>query len=447
MFQRDIVGYLNRWHGSRFRKPLLLRGARQCGKTSAVRLFAGGIPGYMEVNLEAPGEKDLFRRGLSVRDLLSVLKLSRGIAAPTTESILFIDEIQESPDAINYLRFLAEEIPELAVIASGSLLELYLADMRQEFPVGRLEHAFMYPVSFEEYLRAIGRDDMLEIIDEVPIPPYSIPVIYREYVNYSILGGMPEILRAKLAGAELEDLTTIYSSLMISFLDDVPKYASNRTMAEVIRHCLETAPSETGNRITYAGFGGSSYRSREVGEAFRMLEKAMLIHLAYASGSVDPPIRENRRKSPKLLFIDSGLLMHLLGAQWENLGIDDLNSAFRGALAEQCIGQSIAAARRTDFPSLRFWARDKRGSSAEVDFLIQHAERVIPVEVKSGATGRLRSIHRFFEDSDQDIAVRFYNGGVKVDTLKTQSGREFRLLNLPHFLVDRLHEYLDWLIG
>lgn len=446
MFGRDLVDYMKKWFFSDRRKPLLVRGARQSGKTSAVRIFAGEMPGYMEFNLEAPGEKDIFKRGIAAKELVSALRLSKGSTAPISESLLFIDEIQECPEAIKYLRSLSEEVPGLAVIASGSLLELYLSRSSMEFPVGRVEHAFMYPVSFKEYLSALGRDDMIEELMKIPVPYYSIPVIYREYVNYSILGGMPEVLEARLAGAELAELGTIYSSLMISFLDDVPKYASNRTMSEVIRHCLETAPLETGNRITFAGFGGTSYRSREVGEAIRMLERAMLIHLVYASGSMEPPIKENRRKSPKLLFIDSGILLHALGAQWKEIGIEDLNASFRGSLAEQCVGQSFVARHREGFPALRFWARDKRGSSAEVDFLLQHRERVIPVEVKSVVTGKLRSLHRFIEDSDQDLAVRFYSGDIKIDDLRTQSGKQFRLLNLPHFLAGQLHRYLDWVI-
>ncbi|MBD3278460.1 MAG: AAA family ATPase [Candidatus Aegiribacteria sp.] len=446
MFSRDIVNCLKKWYGSDNRKPILIRGVRQCGKTSAVRLFADGNPGYMEINLEAPGEKDVFRRNLKSRELLSAIRLSKGVTAPLDRSILFIDEIQACPEAIKYLRYLFEDVPELAVIASGSLLELYLANESIQFPVGRVEHAFMYPVTFREFLRASAREDMIDELNNVPVPSYAVPVLYKAYVDYAILGGMPEVLNAKLEGAELEELSTVYSSLMISFLDDIPKYASNRTMSEVIRHCLESAPSETGNRITYAGFGGSSYRSREAGEAIRTLEKAMLLHLVHASGSMKPPIRENRRKSPKLLFVDSGLLMHLMGAHWETIGTEDLNSAFRGILAEQCIGQAIAANHRDRFPALRFWARDKRGSSAEVDFLLQQGDRLIPVEVKSGATGRLRSVHRFMEDSKQDIAVRFYSGEVRVDSLRTQSGREFTLFNLPHFLVGQLHEYLDWLI-
>ena len=446
MFPRKIVEYMEKWINGTKRKPLLLRGARQTGKTSAVRLFAGSMPGYLEVNLEAPGEKAVFERMLPVRDLVSALRLSRGITAPLQESLLFLDEIQMSPSAIRYLRFLQEEVPELPVIASGSLLEVYLSRSGMEFPVGRVEHSFMYPVTFKEYLTASGRSDMLEMINTIPMQEYAVPPIYREYVKYAFLGGMPEIVQARLNGAEAEDLGTLYSSLLISFLDDVPKYASSRMMSDVLRHCLETAPPEVGSRITFVGFGGSSYRSREVGEAFRTLEKAMLIYLLLPTGSTSPPVRLNRRKSPKLLFLDSGLLVHSLGTQWEEMDFEDLNSSFRGALAEQCVGQALLADQMNSMPSLSFWARSKRGSNSEVDFMIQHRGKLVPIEVKSGATGKLRSLHRFVEDSDQELTVRFYGGKVQIDNLRTPSGKEFRLLNLPHFLASELPRYLDWII-
>ena len=446
MFQRKIVEHMEKWIRSTGRKPLLLRGARQTGKTSAVRLFAGDIPGYLEVNLEAPGERTVFERKLPVRDLVSALRLSKGVTASLEESLLFIDEIQTSSSAIGYLRYLHEEVPELPVIASGSLLEVHLSRTGMEFPVGRVEHCFMYPVTFKEYLAASGRSDILEAVNTVPIQEYAVPPVYHEYVKYVLLGGMPEIVNARLNGAEAEDLGTIYSSLLISFLDDVPKYASNRMMSEVLRHCIETAPPEIGNRITFAGFGGSSYRSREVGEAFRTLERAMLLYLLHTAGSTSLPIRLNRRKSPKLLFLDSGLLVHSLGVHWEDMDFEDLNSSFRGMLAEQCIDQALMAEQMNSMPSLSFWARSKRGSSSEVDLLIQHRGRLVPIEVKSGATGRLRSLQRFIEDSGQDLAVRFYGGQLQVDELQTLSGKKFRLLNLPHFLASDLPRYLDWVI-
>ncbi len=442
MFPRDVTMYMGKWLRGVRRKPMLLRGARQTGKTSAVRLFAGKLPGFIELNMEAPREKLVFEQQLPVRDLLKSIRLSRSKTAPLEESLLFIDEIQACPSAINYLRLFYEELPELPVIASGSLLEVYLRRSGIEFPVGRVEHCFMHPLSFREYIRASQKKEMLILMDTIPLPDYAFPVIYREFVKFALSGGMPEIVQAAVEGMEIDAMGSLYSSLLISFLDDVPKYASNRTMAEVIRHCLETAPAETGSRIKFAGFGNSSYKSREVSEAMKTLQRAMLLSLIYPTGEVTPPPRPNLKKSPKLFFLDSGLLAYSLGAQWSEAGTEDLNSAFNGVLAEQCVAQALMKSNNT----LQFWARDSRGSSAEVDFLVQHREKMIPVEVKSGATGRLRSLHRYIEDCPHKYAVRFSGGPVRVDLLRTPAGREYKLMSLPHFLAGDLHQYLNWFI-
>ncbi|MCK5131016.1 MAG: ATP-binding protein [Candidatus Sabulitectum sp.] len=442
MFPRNITGYMEEWFKGVRRKPMLLRGARQTGKTSAVRLFAGKLPGYIELNMEAPREKSVFEQQLPVRDLVKSIRLSRGKTASLEESLLFIDEIQACPSAIGYLRLLYEEVPELAVIASGSLLEVYLLKSGIEFPVGRVTHCYMHPLSFREYLRVFQKEDMLDLLGTIPLPDYAFPAIYREFVKFALSGGMPEIVQAAVDRKESGSVSNLYSSLLTSFLDDVPKYASNRTMAEVIRHCLEVAPAETGSRIKFAGFGNSSYRSREVSEAMKTLQRAMLLSLTYPTGEVIPPPRPNLRKSPKLFYLDSGLLAYSLGAQWSEIGTEDLNSAFNGALAEQCVAQALMKSNVT----LQFWARDSRGSSAEVDFVVQHKEKMIPVEVKSGATGRLRSLHRYIEDCPHQYAVRFCGGPVRVDLLCTPAGKEYKLMNLPHFLAGDLHYYLNWLI-
>ncbi len=445
MFKRSILDQFEKWKAGSHRKPLLLRGARQTGKTSAVRLFASDLPGYMELNLEAPGEKSVFERKLPVRDLISAIRLSKGNTSPLRESLLFIDEIQACASALQYLRLIYEEVPELPVIASGSLFEVYLSGSGIEFPVGRVEHCFMHPVTFREYLQAFQRYDILEEMDKLPFKDYAFPSIYSEFVRYTLLGGMPEIVQALLEGNEPDSLGGIYSSLFISFLDDVPKYAPNRTMAEILRHCLETVPAETGKRITFAGFGGSGYRSREVSQALKTLQRALLLHLVYPTGQVEPPPVTNMRKAPKLFFVDSGLLASTLNVQWSEMGTGDLNSSFRGVLAEQIVAQSLLSLHIHTIPKLQFWARNKRGSSAEVDFVIQHSGKLIPIEVKSGSTGKLRSLHRFMEDCNHDVAVRFYGGPVRIDLQNTPNGKKFRLLSLPHFLAENIDSYINWI--
>lgn len=189
MFPRDITSYMAKWFMEPGRKPMLLRGARQTGKTSAVRLFAGKLPGYIELNMEALLEKSVFEQQLPIRDLLNSIRLSHGCTAPLEESLLFIDEIQACPSAIGYLRLFYEQVPELAVIASGSFLEVYLLKSGIEFPVGRVTHCYMHPLSFREYLLAFQKKDMLDLMDVVPLPDYAFPVIYREFVKFALAGG------------------------------------------------------------------------------------------------------------------------------------------------------------------------------------------------------------------------------------------------------------------
>ncbi|NOQ23595.1 MAG: DUF4143 domain-containing protein [Candidatus Aegiribacteria sp.] len=153
-------------------------------------------------------------------------------------------------------------------------------------------------------------------------------------------------------------------------------------MAEILRHCLENTPAETGNRITFNGFGASGYGSREVSQAMKTLQRALLLHLVYPTGEVEPPPVTNVRKSHKLFFVDSGLLASALNVQWSEMGSEDLNASFRGVLAEQAIAQSLLSLHNHAVPKLQFWARNKRGSSAEVDFVVQHSGKLIPIEVR-----------------------------------------------------------------
>ena len=447
MFSRNILNILEMWSVSRDRKPLVLRGARQVGKTVAVELFARGFDGFVSVNLDAPGEGDIFRRGLPVEDVFQAICLRQRARADSGRMLLFLDEIQSCPEAVESLRYFHEKLPDVYVIAAGSLLEIALHERHISFPVGRVEHLFMYPLSFEEFLNATKAQEALELVKTVPFPDYAHDAILQQFHRYVLIGGMPEIVARYSETQDITGLSSIYNSLLTSFEDDIAKYARNPTAATVLRHCIEAAPFQAGARIKFAGFGQSNYRSREVGEALRTLQRAMLIYLLYPSSSVEPPITPNMKKSPRLQFLDTGLLNYYAGLQNQVLQHKDLHAFYRGLLAEHIVGQELICLDPNTRKKHCFWTREKTQSAAEVDFLLLHGSNVIPVEVKAGKAGTLRSLHQFIDGSTCRHAVRLYSGQLCLQQTRTTAGAPFELLNMPYFLTPQIHEYIDWMMS
>jgi len=346
------------------------------------------------------------------------------------------------------MRHFYESARDIHVIGAGSLLEIMIRDEQKSFPVGRIEYLFMYPLTFEEYLAAIGAEQALEFYNTVPLPDLAFTALRAHFHRYALLGGMPEIVNVYLQREDIATLAIVYQGLLTSYLDDVSKYARNATMAEVIRHVVEAAPLEAGKRIKFDGFGQSKYKSREVGEALRTLERAMLVYLQYPTSTTEPPILPNKRKSPKLQFLDTGLINYYVGLQEQFFKHEDLSSIYRGILAEHLTGQELLASDPTRQSKLSFWTREKRQSRAEVDFLVQHGEYVIPVEVKSGTTGTLRSLHEFVDRAPHPYAVRVFGNALNLNlNASTRSGRSYRLLNLPHFLTGKIQDYLRWFLA
>lgn len=445
MYPRTIISNLKSWVNEKQRKPLIIRGARQVGKTVAVRLFGSTFNNYIELNLDRERDSALFQKGLSAKELLSAAFLYKNIAPRENESVLlFIDEIQNSPEAFNLLRFFYEDLPEVPVIAAGSLLEAVIGRKHFNVPVGRVQYHYMYPISFSEFLQATGKGELAKIFESVPCPEFAIEQIKKEFHFYAMIGGMPEIVAEFARSGNISALNGIYSDLMRAYQDDVPKYATNDTQAAVLRHFIEAAPLEAGRRIAFAGFGRSNYRSREAGEALRVLERAMLLYLCYPTTSVTPPAIPDLRKSPRLQFLDTGLLNYVAGIQPQFIGIRDLNDAHRGILSEHLVGQELIALGATDLRKPLFWVRENPQSNAQVDFLIPWKGRLLPVEVKSGTTGTLRSLHQFMDASTHDLAVRLWAGKREVIETKTIAGKPFRLLNLPYCFAGKIQEYAEW---
>lgn len=444
MFNRNILTELIEWKKSDTRKPLVLRGARQVGKTTIVEMFAKNYEQYIYLNLEQIADSNPFKNYQDINQLVEqIFFLQDKDIEKLSVTLLFIDEIQEVPEALNILRYFYEKLPELHVIAAGSLLETAIKG-NVRIPVGRVEYKVVRPFSFDEFLQATGDKSVLEQFRKIPMNDYAHDKIINLFHTYTLIGGMPAVINHYLTHKNLTALRNIYESLIISYVNDVDKYGRTNNLIQVIRHVINTSYFEAGSRIKFNGFGNSKYGSKEVGEALKTLEKVMLLHLVYPTTNTSVPIVPDYKKSPRLQVLDTGMMNHFAGLQKEIIGTDDLDNVYQGKIAEHIVGQELLAARFNVLNNLHFWIRQKSDANAEVDFVIPYDGLIIPVEVKSGASGRLRSLHLFMDSAPHNLAVRLYNGNVKVDHLTSLTGKEYLLINLPYYLSAHIEKYLNW---
>jgi predicted AAA+ superfamily ATPase len=442
MFNRDIIQELSKWADRSNRKPLVLRGARQVGKTTAVKMFSKGFDQYIYLNLEKSEEREIFNREYPFKDLLTTLFLYAGKKRTGGKTLLFIDEIQSSPKAIALLRYFYEEAKDLYVIAAGSLLESIL-DRKISFPVGRVEFMAVRPFSFCEFLNA-NNSQLAEALKQPAVPDFLHNQFTSWFKKYTTIGGMPEVVKEYVeTNEDITALDTVYNSLITSYIDDVEKYAGSPAQIPYIRHVIANAFREGGKKITFEKFGDSSYRSREMKEAFRVVEKTMLIHLVHPCTSVELPVAPVIKKKPRLHILDTGLINHSLQIMGTLVFDKNINDAHRGIIAEHIVGQELLASKSSIMNRLNFWTREKAESSAEVDYILPYKGNIIPIEVKAGAIGKLRSLLRFMDEAPHSIAVRVYQGEYLVQHAKTIAGKEFTLLNLPFYMIHRIERELD----
>ena len=446
MFYRDIINELVAWSNKANRKPLVLRGARQVGKTTCVNLFSQSFEQYIYLNLELSEDRALFQQDYNISEFLEALFFLKNKQKNLQKTLIFIDEIQAEPKAVAMLRYLYEQAPEYYVIAAGSLLESVL-DKKISFPVGRIEYLRLYPVSFKEFLYAMGEQQAITLLEQIPCPAFAHDKLLKLFHKYTLIGGMPEIIQHYAVHRDLTSLSSLYESLLVAYLDDVEKYANNEKHSRVIRHIIQTAFHFAGERIKMVGFGNSNYPSREISEAMQLLEKSFMLQRIYPTTATELPLIPDLKKSPRLQLLDTGLVNYFSGIQQEIFGTKDLNILYKGRITEHIVGQEIQAQSHLLLNKLFFWVRQKNQSNAEVDFVIQQGNKIIPIEVKSGATGRLRSLHQFVERTNHPFAVRLYAGKLTKEKAKTIAGIEFQLLNLPYYLAGELDQYLEWFIA
>lgn len=444
MFKRNIITELEIWLANEDRKPLVLRGARQVGKTTIINQFAKRFEQYIYLNLELSDDRLPFEQFTTIELLVqNLFFIKNKILSKKENTLIFIDEIQEVPEALNILRYFYESERTIAVIAAGSLLET-LFNKNISFPVGRVEYKVLRPVSFTEFLDAINEKSALEYLEQVPAPQFTHPKLLQLFHTYALIGGMPEVVKNYSANKDLTALKSIYESLIIAYMDDVEKYASADSQVQYIRHAIRASFSQAGKRIKFEKFGNSSYRSRDMSEALRTLENALLLQLVYPCTDVQLPLLPDHKKSPRLQVLDTGLLNYFTGIQKEILGTADLNKVYQGTMIEHLVGQELLASQFGALSSLNFWIREKSTSSAEVDYIWPFEGKLIPIEVKSGAEGKLKSLHLYMDLVPHQMAIRFYAGEISITQAVTPEGKKYQLLNLPYYLVSQTDRYLQW---
>ncbi|HOE81952.1 MAG TPA: DUF4143 domain-containing protein [Myxococcota bacterium] len=389
--RRFIDEQLDRWVHAQHRKPLIVRGARQVGKTWSIHaLGARKFAETVTVDLERHTNwHQIFEGDLDAKRMVGELEIVTGKRFVPGKTLLFFDEIQACPRAITALRYFHEEMPELHVIAAGSLLEFALGDY--SVPVGRVQYLDMLPMTFVETLWASGNDAAAQMASDpfVDLGSASHTFLMEQVRHYCFIGGMPEAVSAWQKGARIAEIFGIQAALTASFRDDFAKY-SRRANPRLMDQVLVEAAASVGQQIKYSRLAPDS-SGPQIKAALELLLQARILRKVKATDPSGLPLGAGAKESRfKLLFLDIGLWQQLRGVTPKEFLRQDLMAIHRGAMAEQFVGQELAASQGCD---LYYWAREARSSSAEVDYLAVRDGNIYAVEVKSGPAGKLRSLH------------------------------------------------------
>ncbi len=445
MIHRQILENLKQWKESKYRKPLVLRGARQVGKTTVIQEFAKEFDTFIYLNLERSEHRAFFEKSDDAKRVWEDIVINHRIAQQGEQTLLFIDEIQNSPQAVALLRYFYEDLSHIYVIAAGSLLESLMRMRRISFPVGRVQYMVLRPCTFIEFL-----DGMSESFDRNLLLKLEADRIHdrmmRHYKEYMLVGGMPSAVAKYADSRNIHQIKDIYISLLESYNNDVEKYATNKNQVEAIRTILDKGWANAAETTKFEHFGNSRFSSRDISTAFTMLEKTLLLELVYPSTTTQLPIITNLRMRPKLLWLDTGLVNFMAGIQLDVFNATDINDVWRGRIAEHIVGQELLTIDDSVLKSRSYWRRHQHGSDAEVDFIFPFKGKLIPIEVKSGHNAKLKSLHQYMDATPHGYAVRVWSQPFRIDEVKTPAGKEFKLINVPFYYVGLLDKVLETVV-
>ena len=411
--KRTIDADLLDWKNAESRKPLILHGARQVGKSSTVRELSKMFDNFLEINFENKDNasaKRIFERHSNphlICDELSVL-YETPIVAGTT--LLFLDEIQSCTDAISALRYFYEQMPELHVISAGSLLEFALQKI-PSFAVGRVRSMYMYPFSFEEFLQAMERNILLEKLNKAtpqnPLPEEIHKKLTELFLRFVVIGGMPEVVSKYASGGSLLDSQNTLDELTETLYNDFAKY-KQRVPATRLEEVFSAIIAQTGQKFTYAK-AATSANQMQIKESIELLKMAGLIYsITHSSANGLPLAAETNLRYRKLMIFDTGIYQRFLRLDMTKLLLDEkIEQINKGALAEMFVGTELVKSQNNRLPAeLYYWQREKEGSAAEIDYLIQQEQNIVPVEVKAGTKGAMQSMFLFLTEKQQQYGIR-----------------------------------------
>lgn len=406
IINRHILSRLTAWKDSPGRKPLIIRGARQVGKSFAVRVFAAQqFSHFHEFNFErTPDLKKVFEKDFDPRRILSELETFAKAPIDPTSALIFFDEIQECPGAILALRYFYEELPNSLIIGAGSLLEFALSSA--SVPVGRIQYDYLYPLSFGEFLAAIGEEQLAKKLPRFEQGSLSFEegvhndLLFQKLREYMIVGGMPEVVADYAKHNSFESVARIQDDINITFRDDVHKYTKGDKQVANLEKILASISRYIGQEITYTTLlPEDSYKRTKA--SLDLLERAQLISVVRSANPSGLPLgAEASSKHFKCILLDIGLGLRMAGTSAKDiLTAKDLLATYEGRLAEQFVGQQLLAESRaaSEGRNLYCWIRPEKNAKAEVDYLIVREGKIIPVEVKAGKRGRLRSLDQILK--------------------------------------------------
>ncbi|MDO4512360.1 MAG: AAA family ATPase [Bacteroidales bacterium] len=444
-FKRHIDDQLQAWKTTPHRKPLLIRGARQVGKSTAVRELGKSFRYFLEINLERqPDLRQLFTPNIDVKKTCENLSGTLHTPIIPGETLLFIDEIQMCKEAIMSLRYFKEDYPELHVIAAGSLLEFALEEL-PSFGVGRIRSLHMYPFSFDEFLMAQGLDLMVDYkkkaTSEEPLPELAHKNLIDQLRSFYLVGGMPAAVAEWVETHSYLEVSRIHTDILETYQDDFAKY-KKRVSPVLLRQALRSVALQAGSKFVYAAVA-SDLRSSVVKDALHLLTLAgLILPVKHSSANGLPLGAEENSNYVKYLFFDLGVMLTMLGAPAsDTLLASEIEFVNKGAASEMFAGLELAkyadCYQKTD---LHYWQNNTKNSLAEVDYLTVKNGHVLPVEVKASTQGSMQSLWVFLRKHHLQQAVRtsLENFGAFVYCDKDDENAERHVKVLPLYALSNL---------